>query len=234
MQVIPALDVRGGRVVRLRQGDLTHMTDYRRDPLDLARAYAAAGARRLHLVDLDAATGGAHNRALVEQLVTRAGIEVQVAGGVRSEQDAARWLEIGASAVVLGTLAAQEPGRLTELARRHSGRILAALDVRGQRSALSGWTEVGPSPASLLRAWDEAPLAGVVLTSVDRDGTLSGPDLELFAGVRRLSRHPLTYSGGVRSLEDLEALAAAGAAAAILGRALLEGRVRLESALRLG
>ncbi len=234
MQVIPALDLRRGRVVRLLQGDFTRLTDYGPDPLQLARAYSAAGARRLHLVDLDAAAGGGGNRALVEELIMGVGIEVQVAGGIRSEDDAARWLEVGAAAVVLGTLAAREPDRLASMARRHPGRILAALDVRGRHAALEGWTEAGANPASLLRAWDEAPLAGVVLTSVDRDGTLSGPDLALYARVQRLSRHPLIYSGGVRSLEDLKALAAAGATAAILGRALLEGRVGLEEALRLG
>jgi len=229
--VIPALDLRGGRVVRLLKGDFGQETVYG-DALETAGASAAAGATRLHVVDLDAARGSGDNRGMVSALVNATLLQVQVAGGVRGEADAARWLAAGAAAVVIGTTAVREPERLAAIAAAHPGRVLAALDVRDGRPAVTGWTEVAPlSLAELLGRWSGATLAGVVLTSVERDGTFTGPDLQLLGEVRARTRHPVTYSGGVSSLADLAALRAAGADGAILGRALLDGRFALEEAL---
>jgi len=230
--IVPALDLRGGRVVRLLRGDFQRETAYPDDPLALARRYVDAGARRLHVVDLDAARGHGDNRRLVERLVAETAVEVQVAGGVRSERDAARWFGSGAAAVVMGTTAVRRPELLAEVAERHTGKVLAALDVRAGRPAVTGWSTLASTGATdTLRRWEPAPLAGVILTSVDRDGTLSGPDLTLLGEALAATRHPVTYSGGVRSLEDLHALATTGAAAVILGRSLLEGRIPLESVL---
>jgi phosphoribosylformimino-5-aminoimidazole carboxamide ribotide isomerase len=230
--IVPALDLRGGRVVRLLRGDFGRETTYPDDPLALALRYAEAGARRLHVVDLDAARGQGDNRGLIERLVTAAGIEVQVAGGVRSGHDVARWLESGAAAVVMGTTAVRRPELLAEAAGRYPGRVLAALDVRAGRPAVAGWSDLeSAGAAEALHRWEPAPLAGVILTSVDRDGTLAGPDLPLLRETLAATRHPVTYSGGVRSPEDLRALAAAGAAAVVLGRSLLEGRISLETVL---
>lgn len=232
MRVIPALDLRGGRVVRLLKGDFDHEKDYGGDALRRAQALAAAGATRLHLVDLDAAAGTGSNRDLVSEVVRSAGIEVQVAGGIRSEADVEAWLGAGASAVVMGTTAVRRPALLEESAKRHPGRVLAALDLKGGQPAVTGWTGVEErSVEALLREWAQAPLGGVILTSVDRDGTLAGPDLAALARVRRGTRHPVVYSGGVARLDDLRALAGAGAAAAILGKSLLEGRFTLEEAI---
>ncbi len=234
MLIVPALDLRGGRVVRLLRGDFGRETSYSTDPVALARRYVDAGVRRLHVVDLDAARGHGDNRQLIERLVATTAVAVQVAGGVRSEQDAARWLGSGAAAVVMGTTAVRQPQLLAEVAGRHPGRVLAALDVRAGRPAVRGWSALeSGGVADTLRRWEPAPLAGVILTSVDRDGTLAGPDLALLREAVAATHHPLTYSGGVRSLEDLRALAAAGAAAAILGRSLLEGLLPLESLLAL-
>ena len=230
--MIPALDLRGGGVVRLRRGDFERETAYGSDAVERARAYAAAGARRLHVVDLDAARGSGDNRALVERIVGEVGVEVQVAGGVRSLEDARRWLGSGAAAAVMGTVAVREPGTLVEVAATLPGRVLAALDVRGGRPAVGGWLATEErSVAATLELWSEAPLAGVVVTSVDRDGTLAGPDLGLLAAALAATGHALTYSGGVASLDDLEAVAASGARGAILGRSLLEGRFSLAAAL---
>jgi phosphoribosylformimino-5-aminoimidazole carboxamide ribotide isomerase len=230
--VIPALDLRGGGVVRLRQGDFERETAYGSDALERSRAYAAEGATRLHVVDLDAARGSGDNRALVERIVGEVGVEVQVAGGVRSLEDARRWLASGAAAAVMGTVAVREPGTLAEVAGALPGRVLAALDVRGGRPAVGGWLATEErSVAATLERWSEAPLAGVVLTSVDRDGTLAGPDLGLLAAALAATGHPLTYSGGLASLDDLEAVAAGGARGVILGRSLLEGRFSLAAAL---
>lgn len=224
--LIPALDLRGGRVVRLRTGDFAQETSYGDDPLALARAYQEEGAEALHLVDLDAARGAAAQDTLVGRVVEGTRLAVQVAGGVRDEATARRWLDLGAASVVMGTTAVREPALLAEIARAHPGRVQAALDVRGGAPAVAGWleSEAGLTIAELLRRWDAAPLAGVILTSIERDGTLAGPDLEVLRPARAATRHRLTYSGGIGDLRDLLAVAAAGADAAILGKSLLEGR----------
>jgi phosphoribosylformimino-5-aminoimidazole carboxamide ribotide isomerase len=232
VRVIPALDLRGGSVVRLRQGDFARERAYTADPLALVRAYAEAGATRLHLVDLDAARGGAHNRELVRRIVAEAGVQVQVAGGVRSQADARRWLDVGAAAVVMGTTAVRRPDLLAEIAGRLPEQVLAALDVRGERPAVAGWLEMEAATVpEVLRRWDPLPLGGVVVTSIDRDGTLEGPALDVLREARAETRHPLAYSGGVGQLGDLAAVAAAGADAVILGKSLLEGRFELSDAL---
>jgi phosphoribosylformimino-5-aminoimidazole carboxamide ribotide isomerase len=238
MRIVPALDLRGGRVVRLGEhGDFARERAFAASPdaaVALASQYVEAGARRLHVVDLDAARGAGDNRDLVSRLVAEAGAEVQVAGGVRSAADADRWIAAGAAAVVMGTAAVRDPALLARVARRHAGRVLAALDVRGGRPAVSGWGEVADlNVAEMLARWADAPLAGLVVTSVDRDGTLAGPDLGLLAEVTATAAVPVTYSGGVGSLADVRAVAGAGAAAVILGRSLLEGLVRLADVLAL-
>jgi phosphoribosylformimino-5-aminoimidazole carboxamide ribotide isomerase len=233
--VIPSLDLTEGRAVRLLRGDLARQKSYASDAesvIGLARRLSGAGARRLHVVDLDAAMGSGDNRRLVERLVMESGLEVQVAGGVRSEEDAARWLEAGAAAVVMGTAAVRQPETLAAVAAAHPARVLAALDVRSGRPAVTGWSAVEETGvAEVLRRWQGLPLGGVILTSVDQDGTLAGPDLALLALALQTARHPLTYSGGVASMADLEALSEAGAAAVILGKSLLEGLIPLAEAL---
>ena len=220
--------------MRLTQGSYEHATVYGSDPIEIARRFAAAGAQRLHVVDLDAARGVGDNRNLVSRLVAEAGAEIQVAGGVRSAADADRWIAAGAAAVAMGTAAVRDPVLLARVARRHPGRVLAALDVRGGRPAVSAWGEVTDlTVAEMLARWADAPLAGLVVTSVDRDGTLAGPDLGLLADVTATAGVPVAYSGGVGSLADVRAVAGAGAAAVILGRSLLEGLIRLADVLAL-
>jgi phosphoribosylformimino-5-aminoimidazole carboxamide ribotide isomerase len=238
MRIVPALDLRGGRVVRLGEhGDFARERAYATGSdaaVALASRFVEAGARRLHVVDLDAARGAGDNRALVRRLVEEAGAEVQVAGGVRSAADADRWIAAGAAAVAMGTAAVRDPALLARVARRHPGRVLAALDVRGGRPAVSAWGEVADvTVVEMLARWAEAPLAGLVVTSVDRDGTLAGPDLVLLAEVTAVTEVPVTYSGGIGSVADVRAVAATGAAAVILGRSLLEGLVALADVLAL-
>lgn len=238
MRIVPALDLRGGRVVRLGEhGDFARERAFAASPdavVALASQYVEAGARRLHVVDLDAARGTGHNRDLVARLVSEAGAEVQVAGGVRSAADADRWIAVGAAAVAMGTAAVRDPALLARVARRHPGRVLAALDVRGGRPAVSAWGEIADlTVAEMLARWADAPLAGLVVTSVDRDGSLAGPDLGLLGEVTAITDVPVTYSGGVGSLADVRSVARAGATAVILGRSLLEGLVRLADVLAL-
>ncbi|MBJ7612887.1 MAG: 1-(5-phosphoribosyl)-5-[(5-phosphoribosylamino)methylideneamino] imidazole-4-carboxamide isomerase [Candidatus Dormibacteraeota bacterium] len=233
--VIPSIDLTEGRAVRLLRGDLARQKSYASDAesvVGLARRLSGAGARRLHVVDLDAATGSGENRRLVERLVKESGLEVQVAGGVRTEEAATRWLEAGAAAVVMGTAAVRHPEMLAAVAAVHPGRVLAALDVRSGRPAVTGWSAVEATGVrEVMGRWQGLPLEGVILTSVDQDGTLAGPDLDLLALGRQITRHRLTYSGGVASLADLEALSAGGADAVILGKSLLEGLIPLAEAL---
>lgn len=236
MEIRPALDVRAGRVVRLGQhGDFATETAYAEDldaAIGLARGYVAAGARRLHVVDLDAARGAGDNRALVGRLVAEAGAEVEVAGGIRSLADAERWLTAGAAAVVMGTAAVRDPVLLAQVAMAYPGRVAAALDVRKGRAAIAGWTSIQElTVAEVLARWEDAALEAVIVTSVDRDGTLAGPDVELLDTAVAATRHPVAYSGGVANLADIRTVAAAGAVAVILGKSLLEGHIPLADAL---
>ena len=229
MVVIPAIDLFGGKCVRLVKGDYAKPTVYSDDPLDVVDEFARAGAEQLHVVDLDAARGYGDNKAVIESILRRTDVKVQVAGGIRTAEAVDHWMGAGAHAVVMGTAAVRDPRLLERCARRHPARILTALDVRDEKAAVSGWTETEPvMMGSLLSRWDRLPLAGVILTCIDRDGTLSGPDLVTLAKARSMTGLSVQYSGGVSSLEDIAKVAAAGAQAVILGKALYEGRIRLD------
>ena len=232
MLVIPAIDILGGRCVRLLRGDYANPTVYSDDPFEVAAGFAKAGAKRVHVVDLDAARGGGDNHDVIERIVRKGNLEVQVAGGVRTEAQVDALLNAGAHAVVMGTVAVREPRVLERCAHQNQGRIIAALDVRDNQPAVSGWTQTEPLRiGSLLARWDALPLAGVILTCIDRDGTLEGPDLKTLTHVRAMTSLPVHYSGGISSLEDIKSVAKARAAGVILGKALYEGRVTLEQAL---
>lgn len=232
MQVIPAIDILGGRCVRLTQGDYNNPTVYADDPVEVAKRFAAAGAKRVHVVDLDAARGSASNRPVITRMLEQSGIELQVAGGVRSAETVAALLDVGAHWVVMGTAAVRDPHLFDKCAIQHPGKILAALDVRDNKAAVGGWLDTDPvAIGALVGRWEFLPLAGVILTSVDRDGTMTGPDLETLGRVRKMTKIELQYSGGVSSVDDLVRVRAAGAQAAILGKALYEGRITLEQAL---
>ena len=234
MLVIPAIDILGGRCVRLWQGDFQQSTTYSDDPASLSVDFERAGAQRVHVVDLDAARTTGDNRAVIEALIAKSSLTVQVAGGIRSEDQVASWLASGATAVVMGTTAVREPELLAECARKHAGQVMAALDIRNGKPAVSGWIEIETADIDdLIARWNELPLAGVILTSTERDGTMSGPDLQVLKRVRALSRLPIQYSGGVSSLEDVRQVREADAAAVILGRSLYEGKISLEEALAL-
>ena len=232
MLVIPAIDIFGGRCVRLVQGDYEHPTVYSDDPSAIAGEFAEAGAEHLHLVDLDAARGTADNKQVIEAILRRKDLKVQVAGGIRTSDAVDFWLGAGAHAVVMGTAAVRDPRLLERCARQHPGRVLTALDLRDDKPAVTGWAHTEPVLiGALLGRWDRLPLAGVIVTSINRDGTLSGPDLDVLVKVRAMTGLPMQYSGGVSSLDDIARVAAAGANAVILGKALYEGRITLEQAL---
>lgn len=236
MELIPAIDLLGGRVLRLRRGDFGEATFYPRDPVDLARDYAARGARRLHLVDLDGARAGRPVQLkLAARIAAAAGIPVQLGGGLRRTEDLEAAFAAGIGRAVVGSAALAAPERLAAwIARFGAERIVLALDVRGAeaRVAVAAWT--ADSGLRLDQALGRLlPLGArrLLVTAIERDGTLLGPDLALYRRLR--AEHPallLQASGGVRDRADLEALAALGVEGAVVGKALLEERVRLEEA----
>jgi phosphoribosylformimino-5-aminoimidazole carboxamide ribotide isomerase len=224
MEVIPAVDLLGNAAVRLRQGDYGHATEYG-EPLTLARRFAAAGARLIHVVDLDGARAGLIRPVVIQALVHASSpASVQASGGVRSVADATALVEAGADRVVVGTAAwALMDAFVASLGER----LVVALDVRDGTVRTRGWAEEG---SGLDEAIDRCVAAGVprlLCTAIERDGMLAGPDTALVRRVVDRSGLPVLAAGGVRSAEDVEALANAGAEGAIVGRALLEGRIEL-------
>lgn len=232
MVVIPAIDILGGRCVRLTQGNYDQPTVYAEDPVQVAQRFAAMGAKRMHVVDLDAARGSASNRAVITRMLEQSGLEIQVAGGVRSEDAVKTLLDGGAQWVVMATAAVRDPHLFERCAFGHPGRVLAALDIRDNKAAVGGWLDTDPVVLkALVGRWADLPLAGVILTCIDRDGTMTGPDLDTLGRVRKMTRLELQYSGGVATVDDLRRVRASGAEAVILGKALYEGKITLEQAL---
>lgn len=228
---IPAVDIRGGRCVRLVQGDFARETRYADDPVEMARHWEAQGAQRLHVVDLDGARDGVRaNADLIERLVTAVKIPVQVGGGVRSIETARELLDAGTDRVIAGTVIVEEPGRAAEWVERLGGaRLIVAVDGRARRVATRGWqAQTDVDVVDLARDLQAAGVRRVLYTDVARDGKLEGPDIE---GTRALAAViTVIGSGGVASQEHLRALKAAGAEGAIVGTALYEGRITLEEA----
>ncbi len=238
--VYPALDIRDGQVVRLLQGDYAQQTTYGDDPLPRAQAFAAAGAQWMHLVDLDAARAGGYTLApLLSRIATSTALHVQTGGGVRDRDEVARILDAGASRVVIGSLAVREPARvLAWLQEFGAERLTIALDTRQGddgvwRLPVHGWTETADVTLDELAVrYAQAGMRHLLCTDIARDGMLSGPNLALYAHLSRLLPGvAVQASGGVRDVDDVAAARAAGCAGAVLGKALLEGRMRLQEAL---
>lgn len=234
MELIPAIDLLAGRVVRLRKGDFDQVTSYERDPAAAAVAFAEAGAARLHVVDLDGArTGRPGNvEAIGAILEAASGLAVQIGGGVRGPEAAARWLNAGARRVVLGTAAIKDPSFARALCRSHPGRVVVAIDARGGEVAVEGWLEAsGRGAAALAREVDGWGAAAILYTDIERDGTREGPDVEGTAALQALVECTVIASGGIGTLDDLRALSAAGVRAAVCGRALHGGAFTFAEAL---
>jgi phosphoribosylformimino-5-aminoimidazole carboxamide ribotide isomerase len=243
-ELYPAIDLRAGRAVRLLRGDYAAETVYSDDPLSVARSFEAAGARWIHVVDLDAARSGeAGNLEYVAAIARSVGCEVETGGGVRSVEAAERLIDAGVARVVVGTAAVEHPELVAELAARYPGRVAVGLDARGRQVAVKGWTETtGADLVDLARRFEGQGVAALIVTEIGRDGTMTGPDIDQLAAVLGATGIDVIASGGVGTLDDIRALAGLRAggpngggrslAGIIVGRAIYEGRFTVEEALQ--
>jgi len=235
LEIIPAIDLKEGRCVRLVQGKMDQETVYYEDPLDAALYWAAQGAPRLHLVDLDGAVSGTpRNREAVQAIVDRVPIPVQLGGGIRGTTEIDRYLGMGVDRLILGTLACRDPTRAQELATRYPGKLLLGVDAANGFVAVHGWGDVTEVRAEeLLASYPPVPIAAVVYTDIHRDGMLQGPNLDAMKRLLPVSPFPVIASGGISSRRDVENLARLAdpkLCGAIVGKALYAGRLTYREA----
>jgi phosphoribosylformimino-5-aminoimidazole carboxamide ribotide isomerase len=237
MILYPAIDLKDGQCVRLLRGEMEAATVFNDDPAGQARAFAAAGCRWLHLVDLNGAFAGRPvNAAAVEAILAAIHVPAQLGGGIRDRATIETWLEKGLARVILGTVAVRDPDLVRAAARAHPGRIAVGIDARGGRVAVEGWAETTELDATdLARRFEDAGVAAIVYTDIERDGAMQGPNVAATAALARAVSIPVIASGGVSSLEDIRALKSSGAPldGVISGRALYDGRLDPAEAQRL-
>ena len=232
MIVIPAIDLRGGRAVRLLRGNPADETVYDDDPVAVAVRFQEEGARRLHLIDLDAALENGDNRAVIAEICRAVVVPVQVGGGIRTLDDIAVVADGGAARAILGTTAALDPPFVLRAVEEYAERILVAVDVRGGHVMVKGWQEEGPLLEDVLPALNDAGSPRYLVTAIARDGTLDGPDLRLYRHVATLTDRPVIASGGVRTADDIWALRDVGCEAAVTGKALYEKSLKISQVTR--
>lgn len=232
--LLPAVDVAHGQAVRLVQGAAGSETDYG-DPLHAALSWQQQGAEWIHLVDLDAAFGRGNNRDLIEKVVSAVDVKIELSGGIRDDDSLEHALATGAARVNIGTAAMEDPDWVRKAIDKHGDRIAVALDVRGHTLAARGWTREGGDLFEALNRLDADGCARYVVTDVQRDGTLTGPNVELLRTVCAATKRPVIASGGVSTLDDLRVLAELaplGVEGAIVGKALYAGQFTLSDALQ--
>ena len=233
MRVIPAIDLRGGLCVRLRQGDYDQETVFGDDPASMAARWEAEGATLIHLVDLDGAKSGQPvNVEAVRRILERVGVPCQLGGGIRDAATIDRWLSAGLDRVIVGTQALRDPDWFRSMAENYPGRIVLGLDAREGKVATQGWLETSSVDATTLAdQFEGLPLAGIIYTDIARDGTLEGPNLDATRALAERVKTPVIASGGVGCLADLQRLARLPIAGCIVGRALYEGTFSLVEAI---
>jgi phosphoribosylformimino-5-aminoimidazole carboxamide ribotide isomerase len=238
-EILPAIDLRGGRVVRLQQGDFSREIAFSADPVAVARRFADEGARWLHVVDLDGARDGSPvHAAVIREIAIAVGdrVLVEVAGGLRDDVTVAAALGAGAARVVVGTAALQDDAFVARLVAAHGAdHVVVAVDVRGGAAVGHGWAAAaaGVDPATAITRLADAGVSTFEVTAIERDGLLIGPDVGLYERMVRLDRGAIIASAGISTLDDLRAVRAVGCAGAIVGRALYEGRLDLREVLAL-
>lgn len=236
MEIIPAIDLKGGRCVRLYQGDFARETVFSDDPAEVALRWQSQGAQRLHVVDLDGARlGQPQNRQAIEAILRAVNIPLQLGGGIRRPETVEDMLGLGIGRVILGTAAVEEPQMLQELCRRFDQAIVVGLDAWDGRVAIQGWLKGTDIPAAeLARRLASLGVKRLIYTDIGRDGTLAGPNLEAIAKLVQDISLPVIASGGVSTLAHIEGLAGLGVEGVIIGRALYTGDIKLPEAIALG
>ena len=239
MLIIPAIDLRQGKCVRLAQGRKEAATAYDRDPIDVAKAFEAEGAQMIHVVDLDGAFGEEQspNRSVATRVINSVGIPVQFGGGIRKIEDLEELISAGASRVVIGTLAAESPETLARLVERFGSRVVVGIDARDGQVMTRGWEAHGEIEAvDLARRIAGSGVERIVYTDIARDGMLTGPNIEQTCLIARETGLKITASGGISCLEDIQRLARvseSGVDSVIVGKALYEGRFTMKEALEM-
>ncbi|HEY2411677.1 MAG TPA: 1-(5-phosphoribosyl)-5-[(5-phosphoribosylamino)methylideneamino]imidazole-4-carboxamide isomerase [Pirellulaceae bacterium] len=233
MQIWPAIDLRGGKCVRLRQGDYSRETVYGDDPAEVARRWVGEGATCLHLVDLDGARDGTIvNLKAIEAIVTAAGVPCELGGGIRDEATIEQLLKTGLSRLVIGTRALKEPNWFRDVARRFPRQLALGIDAKAGLVATDGWLETSSQRAiDLAQQFASEPIAAIIYTDIARDGMLAGPNLEAMQEMNEAVEMDVVASGGVTNVDDVRNLAKIGMAGCIIGRALYEGTLTLPDAL---
>ena len=233
MQIWPAIDLRGGKCVRLQQGDYDRETVFSDDPVAMARQFAEQGAKHLHLVDLDGARDGKPtNHGVVREIVAAVDMECELGGGVRDEPTIEALLETGLSRVVLGTAALKNADWFREMCQKYPQQLVLGIDARDGLVATDGWLETSSTRATeLADQFKDVPLAAIVYTDIATDGMLKGPNVPEMAAMQRHVEVPVVASGGVTTIDDVRRLEEAGLAAAIIGRAIYEGTLKLSEAI---
>ncbi|HEX5322703.1 MAG TPA: 1-(5-phosphoribosyl)-5-[(5-phosphoribosylamino)methylideneamino]imidazole-4-carboxamide isomerase [Capsulimonadaceae bacterium] len=234
MEIIPAIDIKGGKCVRLTQGKFDQQNLYSNDPVKIAKRWQDEGARRLHIVDLDAArVGMPQNQQIVRDIMRRTGLPVQLGGGIRSGELAQRMINIGVDRVILGTAAATDP-LIGEIFRSLGEKAILGLDATNGMVAIQGWAQATSLPAvDFARTMVEKGARRIIFTDIARDGMLNGPNLAAIQEIQRAVSVPIIASGGVSSLKDIQDIKALGVEGVILGKSLYEGTVFLPDAIKL-
>jgi phosphoribosylformimino-5-aminoimidazole carboxamide ribotide isomerase len=227
--IVPAIDLRAGRCVRLRQGDYAQETVFDDDPITTARRWVEDGAQRLHLVDLDGAREGKLVNGDAIQAITKAcGVPCQLGGGLRTDDTIARAFSWGVGYVILGTRAVQDFAWAKAISEQYPGRILVAMDARAGQVSTHGWTTTADqSAAEFAKAWSTMPIAGLIHTDIERDGMLSGPNFDAYKELVGTIDVPVFASGGITTADDVAQLREIGVRGCIIGRALYEGQLKL-------
>lgn len=234
MLVIPAIDLRGGKCVRLKQGDYNQETVFGDDPVEMAQRWVDDGAQWLHLVDLDGAKEGRPvNTAAISDIAKKVGVPCQLGGGLRNEEGIRAAFSLGIERVILGTKAVRDPEWLVAMANLFPGQTVLGVDAKDGNVATDGWLDVSELTAlEIVKRHDSLPLAGIVYTDIAKDGMMAGPNFDSTAALAQATRHPVIASGGVTTVDDVLELRRRGIGACILGRTLYEGKIRLSDLLR--